>query len=101
MLTSGQGVDYPGFYTADNFDRASNFLEWMAERIHTNELYANVGMLQAMNEPVHANQYGSEAAYMIAEFYPQAWRRIRAVEERLGVTGGDRLHIQFMVGFVI
>lgn len=69
----------------------------MAERIHTNDLYANVGMLQAMNEPVHASDYGSEAAYMISDFYPQAWRRIRAVEESLGVTGGDRLHIQYMV----
>jgi hypothetical protein len=95
--TDGKGVDYPGFYTTDNFERAANFLEWMAERIHTNEAYWTVGMLQVMNEPVHANQYPSEAAYMISDFYPRAWQRIRDAEARLGVADADLLHIQFMV----
>lgn len=89
-------MDYPGFYTSENYERAAKFLEWMADRIHNNEAYANVGMLQVMNEPVHASDYASEAADMIANFYPEAWRRIRAAEDNLSVPDNDRLHIQFM-----
>jgi glucan endo-1,6-beta-glucosidase len=92
-----QGVDYPGFYTSENYERAAKFLEWMAERIHTNESYSNVGTLQVMNEPVHAGDYPNEAADMIANFYPLALQRIRDAEARLGVADGDRLHVQFMV----
>lgn len=69
----------------------------MTERIHTNENYWNVGMLQVMNEPVHGAEYAAEAADMVRNFYPQAWTRIRERESSLGVSQSDRLHIQFMV----
>lgn len=69
----------------------------MADRIHTNDAYKNVGMLEVMNEPVHASDYGDEAADMIANFYPQAYQRIRDAESNLNITDSDRLHIQFMV----
>ncbi|KAG9254774.1 glycoside hydrolase family 5 protein [Emericellopsis atlantica] len=93
---TGHGVDYPGFYTADNFGRAAEFLYWMADRIHTNANYANVGALEVINEPVHAGQNPSEAAYMIESFYPNAYTSIRNAEDALNVADGDRLHIQFM-----
>ena len=96
-LTTSQGVDYPEFYNQGNYERASQFLEWMANRIHTNEAYFNVGMLEVMNEPVHSGEYPSEAADMIANFYPQAYQRIRDAEDAINFADGDRLHIQFMV----
>jgi aryl-phospho-beta-D-glucosidase BglC (GH1 family) len=92
-----QVVDYPEFYNADNFGRAALWLWRMAERIHTNPDYYNVGMLQVMNEPVHAWQYPNEAQKMIREFYPQALNSIRDAENSLGVSGSDRLHVQYMV----
>ncbi|KFH43073.1 Glucan endo-1,6-beta-glucosidase B-like protein [Hapsidospora chrysogenum ATCC 11550] len=93
---TGHGVDYPEFYNQENYERALKFLEWMADRIHTNQAYYNVGMLQVMNEPVHSSEYPSEAADMIAKFYPQAYERIRAAEAKLNVADADRLHIQYM-----
>lgn len=93
---TGHGVDYPGFYTKDNYERAYKFLEWMTERIHTNNNYRNVGTLEVINEPVHAGDYGSLAADMIANYYPTAWTRIRNREDKLGVAQNDRIHIQMM-----
>lgn len=99
-LSHNQGVDYPGFYTADNYERANKFLEWMAERIHTNGNYSSVFMLEVMNEPVHSGDYPDLAADMIANFYPAAWSRIRAKESDLGVAEDDQLHIQLMVSLI-
>ncbi|KAI6084141.1 glycoside hydrolase family 5 protein [Hypoxylon rubiginosum] len=93
---TGHSVSYPGFYTQENYERAYELLEWMAERIHTNDSYRTVGTLQVMNEPVHASDYSSLAADMIANFYPGAWNRIRDREDKLGVSSSDRLHIQMM-----
>ncbi|KAJ8122654.1 hypothetical protein ONZ43_g1202 [Nemania bipapillata] len=36
---TGHGTPVPGFFTAANYERANNFLEWMTERIHTNTSY--------------------------------------------------------------
>ncbi|KAL7622465.1 hypothetical protein AAE478_007971 [Parahypoxylon ruwenzoriense] len=93
---TGHGVSYPGFYTQENYERAYKFLEWMTQRIHTNENYFNVGMLQVMNEPVHAGDYPDLAADMVANYYPGAWTRIRNQEKQLGVKDSDLLHIQMM-----
>ncbi|KAI1343151.1 glycoside hydrolase family 5 protein [Xylariaceae sp. FL0016] len=93
---TGHSVDTPGFYTTDNYERAYKFLEWMTERIHTNAAYANVGMLEVMNEPVQSYADSSAAADMIANYYPTAWTRIRDREDQLSVAESDRLHIQYM-----
>lgn len=69
----------------------------MADRIHTTPNYWNVGMLQVMNEPVHASGYSAEAADMIANYYPKALERIRAAERRLNTADANLLHVQFMV----
>lgn len=68
----------------------------MTEKIHTNDTYKTVGMLEVINEPVHAGDHASEAADMIHTFYPLAWNRIRDRESKLGIKDQDRLHIQFM-----
>jgi aryl-phospho-beta-D-glucosidase BglC (GH1 family) len=93
---TGHSMSYPEFYNDDNFERAYKFLEWMADRIHTNSKYWNVGMLQVMNEPVHRDGYPDEAGNLIWNFYPGAWTRIRAAEKKLGTKDSDLLHIQFM-----
>ncbi|KAI0439424.1 glycoside hydrolase superfamily [Xylaria telfairii] len=93
---TGHVVDSPGFYTADNYERAYKFLEWMTERVHTNSAYFNVGMLQVINEPVHAGDYPSQAADMVANYYPTAWTRIRNREAQLNVADNDKLHIEYM-----
>lgn len=94
---TGHVVDWPGFYTPDNYERAYKFLEWMTERVHTTPAYYNVGMLQVMNEPVHSNDYPSQAADMVANYYSNAWNRIREREAQLVTADSDKLHIQFMV----
>ncbi|KAL7921307.1 hypothetical protein ACQKWADRAFT_314111 [Trichoderma austrokoningii] len=43
---AGYGVSQPGFYNGANYERAADFLEWMTERIHTNAIYASIGMLE-------------------------------------------------------
>ncbi|KAG8668231.1 hypothetical protein FPOAC1_007608 [Fusarium poae] len=89
-------VPDPGFYTPENYERAYRFLEWMTKRIHTNGNYTTVGMLEVLNEPVHVPKWKDEAADMIKNYYPNAYKRITAMEGYLKVASSDRLHIQFM-----
>lgn len=96
MLTVKQGVDTPGFYTPENYERAVVFLEWMTHRIHSNTNYRTTGVLGVMNEPVHASDYPDEAADMLENFYPAAYTRIRAMERSLGVRPRHHLKIQYM-----
>ncbi|KAH9890218.1 glycoside hydrolase family 5 protein [Xylariomycetidae sp. FL2044] len=93
---TGHSVDYPGWFTTENYERTYQFLEWMAERIHTTDAYRNVGMLEVMNEPGQSYKYASEAADMVANFYPNAMTRIRDRESSLGVSSNNLLHIQYM-----
>lgn len=94
----------PGFYTQANYERACRFLEWMAERVHTKAEYRNVYALEVLNEPIRRDQPidGSTATAarmaqdMVDNFYPEAWRRIRAREAELGTREQDYLHIMFM-----
>ena len=64
--------------------------------IHTDGRFRNVGMLGVMNEPVHTWESAAMAASLVADFYPGAWKRIRAVEDRLNIGAHDRLHVQMM-----
>ncbi|KAL2641630.1 hypothetical protein R1flu_009217 [Riccia fluitans] len=91
---TGHSVGYPGFYNSGNYERAYKFLEWITEIRHTNDNFANVGAIEVMNEP--RPQADSERNSMLNEYYPNAYNRIRAVEDRLGITPNNRLHIQFM-----
>jgi len=68
----------------------------MTQRIHSNRNYRTTGVLQVMNEPVHASDYPDEAADMVENFYPAAYTRIRAMEQSLGVRPQNQLKIQYM-----
>lgn len=83
-------MDPAGWFNTDQFERTYKFLEWMTERIHSNDAYRNVGMLETMNEP------DREYENLVTEFYPAAWERIRAKESELGVEAASALHIQMM-----
>jgi hypothetical protein len=68
----------------------------MTEIIHSNNNFRNVGMLEVMNEPVQTWVDQTMASSLISTFYPNAWDRIRAVEDRLNIGAYDRVHIQMM-----
>lgn len=83
------------FYTTANYERAYNVLEWLTEAIHTNTtIFNTVGALELVNEPLQG-QYNITAT-LTTEYYPNAWKRIRAVEDRLQIPSLSRLHIQMM-----
>lgn len=90
---TGQNAPTAGFFVDFQYERAYKWLEWMTETVHTNNNFANVGAIQLVNEP----QTPIESS-LLDVFYPTAWKRIRAVEDRLGITSNNRLHIQMMDG---
>lgn len=69
----------------------------MTERIHTNDAYRTVGMLEVINEPIKRRVNATDADDMLKRFYPAAWDRIRNREAELGIAKEDWLHIQYMV----
>ncbi|KAH8821332.1 putative endo-beta-1,6-glucanase [Xylogone sp. PMI_703] len=90
---TGQNAPSPGFYVNYQFDRAISFLGWLARIVHTNNNYRNVGMIEIVNEPVqNANSVGAMRSY----YYPKAFDAIRNVENSLGITSNNQLHIQMM-----
>ncbi|KAI0415601.1 glycoside hydrolase family 5 protein [Xylaria grammica] len=93
---TGHGTANPGFFTDANYERANKFLEWMTERIHTNDAYRTVGMLEVINEPIKRRVNATDADDMLERFYPAAWDRIRGRESELGIAKEDMLHIQYM-----
>ncbi|KAI0156761.1 glycoside hydrolase family 5 protein [Xylariaceae sp. FL1272] len=93
---TGHSTASPGFFTAANYERAYNFLEWMTERIHTNTSYSTVGMLEVINEPIKKRVNATDADSMLETFYPTAWDRIKDREAELGISSAQALHIEFM-----
>jgi glucan endo-1,6-beta-glucosidase len=49
---TGQNNPKPGFYGSYNYERAFKWLEWMTSKIHTDEKYFRVGMIELVNEPL-------------------------------------------------
>ncbi|KAN0070042.1 Glycoside hydrolase superfamily [Elaphomyces granulatus] len=90
---TGQVPAQVGFYNSDNYERALKFLEWMANMTHTNNNFRNVGMLEVVNEPENSPD---DADSVRSNYYPQAFTRIRAVEQQLGLNKSRYLHIQMM-----
>ncbi|KAL9593774.1 MAG: hypothetical protein Q9179_005702 [Wetmoreana sp. 5 TL-2023] len=86
----------PGFYVDYQYERAYKFLEWMTKIIHTNYNYRNVGMLEVVNEPLQGSNSNTDS--LRRNFYPTAWKRIRAAEDaaKPNITPNNRLHIQMM-----
>ncbi|KAF6224636.1 hypothetical protein HO173_012979 [Letharia columbiana] len=91
---TGQIASTPGFYVDYQYERAYKFLEWMANIIHTDKSYRNVGMLEILSQPVQGSN--SETDSMRQTFYPTAWARIRAAEAALKISPNNLLHIQMM-----
>ncbi|KAI4255148.1 MAG: hypothetical protein LQ352_002719, partial [Teloschistes flavicans] len=79
---------------ADQYERAYKFLEWMTNIVHTNKNYRNVGMLEVVNEPQQGGNSNTDS--MRRTYYPTAWKRIRAAEDKLKISQNNRLHIQMM-----
>ena len=46
---------------------------------------------------MHSGGYPSQAADMVADYYPNAWTRIRNAEKKLNVAADKQLNIQMMV----
>ncbi|KAL1970318.1 hypothetical protein VTN77DRAFT_5478 [Rasamsonia byssochlamydoides] len=90
---TGQYAPTAGFYVDYQYERALEFLEWMTTNIHTNNNFRNVGMLEIVNEPL---QNPDQVATMRTSYYPNAFSRIRAAEQKLGITANNYLHIQMM-----
>ncbi|KAI4199542.1 MAG: hypothetical protein LQ346_002556 [Caloplaca aetnensis] len=93
---TGQKAPSPGFYVDWQYERAYKFLEWMTSIVQNkaNTAYRNVGMLEIVNEPLQSSN--SQTNSMRKDYYPTAWKRIRAAEDAIGVSQTDRLHIQMM-----
>ena len=66
----------------------------MTDRIHFNDNYTGVGMIEVVNEPL---QDTSRTGTLISDFYPTAYERIRGAEDGIGVAPESQLHIQYMV----
>lgn len=91
----------PGFYDSYNYNRTYSFFSWLTTKIHTNSKYTTVGMVMLVNEPERLTdtQYAHVQANdksLVHTYYPIAISTIRAVEDKLGVPGDLKLHIQMM-----
>lgn len=90
---TGQYAPTAGFYVDYQYERAYKWLEWITNIVHTNSNFANVGTIQLVNEPI---QNSATVSTMISQYYPTAFKRIRAVESGLGITANNYVHIQMM-----
>ncbi|KAF4967987.1 hypothetical protein FSARC_4548 [Fusarium sarcochroum] len=100
---TGQNNHPAGFFNDYNFGRAEKWLSWMTERIHTNDAYKSVGMIQVLNEPVskHDDQgkrwpAPGQDPDMVKKYYPDALAAVRNTEDKLSVPADRKVHVQFM-----
>ncbi|CEJ82351.1 Putative Glucan 1,3-beta-glucosidase [[Torrubiella] hemipterigena] len=99
---TGQNNNPAGFFNDYNFGRAEKWLSWMTRRIHSNPAYRTVGMIEVLNEPVSRHDGGGrypapgQDPGMIQNFYPNALKAVRDVENELQISDDKKLHVQFM-----
>lgn len=99
---TGQNPNPAGFFNDYNFGRAEKWLTWMTNRIHSNDAYSTVGMLEVLNEPVSKhdadNRYPApgEDPGLVQTYYPGALKAIRDAEAALNIGSDKALHVQFM-----
>ncbi|KAM0552678.1 hypothetical protein ACHAPJ_007775 [Fusarium lateritium] len=99
---TGQDNHPAGFFNDYNFGRAEKWLSWMTERIHNNDAYKTVGMIEVLNEPVSKhdanNRYPApgQDPGLVKKYYPDALKAVRDTEARLQVRDDRKLHVQFM-----
>lgn len=89
---TGQNAPSPGFFQDYQYKRATDFLSWLANRVHTNNAYRGVGAIEVLNEP--AQNGGSPT--LISSYYPAAMAAIRGAEAALGIVPTSQLHVQMM-----
>ncbi|KAK7951937.1 uncharacterized protein PG986_007665 [Apiospora aurea] len=91
---------WPGFFSQNNYDRASKFLTWMTQRIYNTTSYKKaVGVIEVVNEPERGNDRSQQEKDTLTQvYYPQALQAVRAVEDSMSINQADRLHVQFMDG---
>ncbi len=107
---SSQYAPTAGFYVDYQYARAQQFLGWLTNLIHTTNAFRNVGMLGIVNEPI---QNADTVASMLSDYYPAAYnvslisanlmpflahklQAIRSVEQGLGVSANNYLHVEPM-----
>lgn len=90
---TGQYAPTPGFYVDWQYDRATQFLNWLTNIIHTDNSFRNVGMIAVVNEPV---QDPNSVADLMSTYYPNAYAAIRNAESALGITSNNFLHVEVM-----
>ncbi|RSL52214.1 hypothetical protein CEP54_011017 [Fusarium duplospermum] len=99
---TGQNNKPAGFYNDYNFGRAQKWLTWMTKRIHTNNAYRTVGMIEVLNEPVSRHDGGNrypapgQDPGLVQKYYPGALKAVRDAEASLNVPNNKKLHVQFM-----
>ncbi|RMZ88179.1 hypothetical protein DV736_g4599, partial [Chaetothyriales sp. CBS 134916] len=99
---TGQLNPDPGFYSEYNYNRSYVWLEWMTKRVHQNEAYSTVGMLELVNEPERlweTAKYPDAVSHvnsMRKTYYPTAWATIRDTESSLSVASDAQLSILMM-----
>ncbi|KAJ2979289.1 hypothetical protein NQ176_g3347 [Zarea fungicola] len=98
---TGQNNHPAGFYNDYNFGRAVKWMSWMTQRIHSNNNYRTVGMIEVLNEPVSRHDNGrypapGEDPGLIQTYYPAALQAVRDVESQMQIPDDKKLHVQFM-----
>lgn len=97
---TGQCSPSAGFFQQSQYDRAAKFMGWMANRIHTNDAYGTVGIIEAVNEPLSDHDNGGqtqdERDTFTQNYYPQALKAVRDAEAALNVPAENAIHVQFM-----
>ncbi|KAF4119681.1 glucan endo-1,6-beta-glucosidase [Geosmithia morbida] len=89
---TGQYNPSADFYNDYNYGRAVQWHAWMAEQVHSNDEFRNVGMIELVNEPLQGNAPES----LRSEYYVDALQAIRDAESSKGVGSGSQLHVQMM-----
>lgn len=64
---TGQYTENASLYRDYQFERAVDFLDWMATQIHQKDKFCDVGMLGIVNEPVQETE---KANSMRLNYYP-------------------------------
>jgi len=92
---TGQNAPSAGFYVDYQYDRATQFLSWLTNLIHSTYAFRNVGMIGIVNEPI---QDPGTVGTMLSSYYPNAYAAIRNAESAAGISSNNYLHVEPMNG---
>ena len=99
QLAAAPSDSNPDFYQSSQYQRALWFLGNMTSYIHSNSGSSgpmrNVGMLGIVNEP-DTGAPSDLLQSLRQQYYPDAFSVIRGVENSMGITSNNYLHIEMM-----